>query len=138
MIDHKIKEGLSKIFTREVSYSDIGTSMSSDVLDFLISTPTLITIIVDSTHKFLEGLIPNEFVTVGRYIELSHEKPTLVGETISLVLTVEKVDGDKVFLDINIHDANGLICKGKYLRLIVNKEKLIATAYARSTQDFKK
>ena len=138
MINHKIHQGLSRIFTREVASSDIGSAMSTDILDFLISTPTIIHMIIESSCELLDCLVPEDYVTVGKYIEFSHEKPTLIGENISLILTVEKIEGEKVFLDISVHDSTGLVGKGKYLRLIVNRDELIESAYARSTQTLAK
>lgn len=136
MIDHNIVEGISRVFTKKIMASDSSSLMSRDMLDFLISTPTIVNMIIESSCELLNHLLPNGYVTVGRYLEISHERPTLVGEKISLLLTVEKVEEDKIFLEFEASDSDNIICKGKYLRLIVNKDKLIEAAYARSTQTF--
>ncbi len=138
MINHNITEGLSRVYTKEIMASDSGFLMSTDMLGFLISTPTIVHMIIESSCELLDHLLPEDYVTVGRHFEISHECPTLVGEKISLYLNVDKVDGDKIFLKFEVNDSNSLICQGKYLRLIVNKEKLLETAYARSTQKLTK
>ena len=138
MIDHNVVKGLSRVYSKEIMASDAGSLMGRDMLDFLISTPTIIHMIIESSCELLDHLLPKGYVTVGRYLEISHERPTLVGEKISLLLKVENVDEDKIFLEFEVSDSHNIICKGKYLRLIVNKEKLVETAYSRSTQTLKK
>lgn len=135
MIDHKITKGLSRIYTKKGSMFDTGSSsLGVETLDFLISTPTIVNMIIEASHELLDSLIPDSYITVGKHIDVTHEKPTLVDENISLILTVEQIEDDKIYLDVHVNDSQGQICKGKYLRVITNKDKLIEAAYSRSAQ----
>lgn len=135
MIEHKITVGLSTIHKREGSirgtYAYSGTN---DSLDYLLSTPEVLDIIIESSVKMLDPLLPNGYITVGKYIELSHEHPTLTltSSSISTILTVTKISGNKIYLDFTCHDDIGLICKGIYERAIVDKEKLMESTYRRA------
>lgn len=135
MIEHKITVGLSTIHKREGSirgtYAYSGTN---DSLDYLLSTPEVLDIIIESSVKMLDPLLPNGYITVGKYIELSHEHPTLTltSGAISTILTVTKISGNKIYLDFTCHDDIGLICKGIYERAIVDKEKLMESTYRRA------
>ena len=120
MIEHKITEGLSAIYKKEGSmrgaYVNTG---SNDTLNYLLSTPEVLDIIIDASTNMLDNLLPAGYITVGKYIELSHEHPT-------------KISGNKIFLDFSCHDEIGLICKGTYERAIVEREKLMEATYRRA------
>lgn len=135
MIEHKITVGLSAIYKKEGSMRGAYVnSGSNDSLNYLLSTPDILDIIIEASSNMLDKLLPVGYITVGKYIELSHEQPTLTltGGCISTILTVTKVSGNKVFLDFACHDDVGLICKGVYERAIVEKEKLMESTYRRA------
>lgn len=133
MIEHKITAGLSTIFSKEVGHSDtLPVKGSSGIMDYLISTPGILTMVIHASSEMLDPLLPSGYITVGKNIDLSHERPTLIGETISLVITVTKVKGESVFLDISGHDATGVVCKGTYERSIVDMNHLLDIAHKRA------
>lgn len=133
MTEHKIKPGLSTIYTREAGHADaLPSNHSAGIMDFLVSTPAILTMIIEATRDLLDPLLPDGFITVGKNIDLTHERPTLVGETVTLVITVKEVKGENVFLDITGHDSTGVVCRGTYERTIVDKDQLIETAYRRA------
>ncbi len=133
MTEHKIKPGLSTIYTREAGQADtLPSNHSAGIMDFLVSTPAILTMVIEATRDLLDPLLPDGFITVGKNIDLSHERPTLIGESVTLVITVKEVKGESVFLEITGHDGTGVVCKGVYERSIVNKDHLIETAYRRA------
>lgn len=134
MFDHKIIVGLSTIYKKEGNLLEtLSSSSTKGTLNHLLTTPEIIEMIIEASYNFLDHLLPEGYVTVGKYIELSHEQPTLtlLGGTISTVLTVNKIDGNKIFLDVACYDDIGLICKGTYERAIVNRDSLMEAAYRR-------
>lgn len=133
MSEHRIVPGLSTIYTREAGHADTLPGFNdAGIMDFLVSTPAILTMAIEATSELLDPLLSDGYITAGKNIELSHERPTLIGETITLVITVTDVKGESIFLDIVGHDSTGVICKGKYERSIVNKEHLIDIAYRRA------
>ena len=133
MIEHKIRPGLSTIYTREAGHADaLPSNNAAGIMDFLISTPAVLTMVIEATRDLLDPLVPDGFITVGKHIDLSHERPTLIGETVTLVITVKDVKGESIFLDITGHDSTGVICMGTYERSIVEKDHLIDIAYRRA------
>lgn len=133
MIDHKITIGLSTIYKKEVGHAHVMPATNgAGIMDFLVSTPGLLTIIIEASSELLDPLLPEGYITVGKHIELSHERPTLVGEIVTLVISVTKVRGESVYLEFTGHDSTGIICRGTYERSMVNKDHLIEVAYRRS------
>lgn len=133
MIEHRIKPGISTIYTREAGHADaLPSNHSAGIMDYLVSTPAILTMIIEGTRDLLDPLLTDGYITVGKNIDLSHERPTLIGETVTLVITVAEVRGESIFLDITGHDSTGVICKGTYERSIVDRDHLIDIAYRRA------
>lgn len=135
MIEHKISKGMSIIYRREINAGDTATAFGTGVLDYLLSTPAIVSMVIEGSMKLLDHLVPAPFITVGGKMEVTHEKPTLLGESVHIVLTVEDVIGDHIVIDVAVHDHIGVVARGKHERIIVNGEKLMAAAYSRLGRD---
>ena len=133
-MNYKIEEGISKTIRREVTSLNSAGMYGSGVLDFLLSTPAAISMAIEASIALLDPLLPDGYVTVGRSIDMQHRQPTLVGEGISLTVSVIEVKNDHILLDIEIHDTHGLVIKGRHERSVINASELIRAAYARSEQ----
>jgi len=131
MIEHGIKEGMSIFYDKEVTTGDTAAAYGSKALDFLLSTPALVGMLINASAELLDPLVPQECVTVGNSVELYHEKPTLLGENVRLVLTVKNVDGDRISLDFVAHDKVGVIARGKHERFVVLGDDVLNAAYER-------
>lgn len=131
MIQHMITEGISTVYKKETTSTEAYPSSDTGTLDYLVSTPAILMMVIDSATEMLDKLLPKGYITVGKRVELHHEHPSLIGETISLKLTVEKVDEKSVTLDLQAADSKGVVCTGKVERAVINKDKLLEIAYKR-------
>ena len=134
MIEHQISRGLTATYTKKTNTNDTYASSDSAALNYLVSTPSVILMAIDAATEMLDKYLPSEYITVGRKIELVHENPSLVGETITLKLVVEDVTNNLVVLNLEASDSKGLICSGKYERAIINAAKLLDIAYKRAPE----
>lgn len=132
MINHQITKGLTESYTKNTTSNDAHSSSNTGALDYLVSTPAIITMIIDSATNMLDKLLPSDYITVGKKVELCHEHPSLVGEMITLKLQVASIEGNSVILDVQAADSKGLVCSGKHERAIINKDKLLEIAYHRA------
>lgn len=135
MVEHKITVGLSSINKKEGNMrGTLPSSGATGPLDYLLSTSEVLDIIIEASSNMLDPLLPKEYVTVGKHIDLSHVNPTLrlTGGAITTIITVTGVANNKIYLDFFCHDDIGLICQGKYERNIVGKEKLMEATYRRA------
>jgi len=130
-INHKIYEGLSSTYEKVTTAADSYISNSTSI-DSLLSTPSLLSTIIDVSCKMLDKLLPDDYITVGRNLELFHFNPTLIGEKISIVIKVAKVDKQRIHLEFVGSDYLGEFCKGKYEKVIVNKSTLLESAVKRA------
>jgi fluoroacetyl-CoA thioesterase len=133
LLQHSIKEGASSITRKVTSQADTYPYTSGE-LDFLVSSPALIANIISKSSDFLDPLIPSEYITVGRSIEITHLYPTLVGEELTLTLTVVKVENNMIELEFEGSDKKGVVYAGKHIRAIVNRTQLLNKAFERANQ----
>ncbi len=131
MINHGIQEGMVTDFRKITNPLDASDTSGSMELSYLVSTPAVINNIIEASSEMLNKLLPPEYTTIGTHLEISHENPTLVGEAINLRIKVIKVIHNEIFLEFEGTDSVGMFCKGKYERYIVNKDRLLQSAYAR-------
>lgn len=130
-MEHRIEKGMSTFFDKEVSAADTAAAYGSKALDFLLSTPALVAMLIDASAQLLDPLVSEDCVTVGNKVELTHEKPTLLGEKVRLVVTVRDVAGDRIELEYVVHDPIGVIARGTHERFVVRSEDILAAAYDR-------
>ncbi len=131
MIIHKIEEGMVTEIRKITNPQDATETSGSMELSYLVSTPSIIHLIINASSRMLNDLLPPEYITIGTRLEISHENPTLVGETINIRIKVTRVINNKVLLEFEGNDSVGLFCKGEYERYIVKKDRLLQSAYAR-------
>jgi predicted thioesterase len=134
MINHRITKGLSATYTKKTTTNDAYTGSNTGALDYLVSTPSIINMLIDAATGMLDKQLPQDYISVGKKIELLHEYPSLVGETITLKLEVENVEGHVITLDFKASDSKGEVCAGKYQRTIIDRNKLLDIAYKRSPE----
>ena len=59
MVNHKITAGLSKICRKEMGSADtLPSKGAAGVLDFLISTPAILAMVIESSRDMLDPLLP--------------------------------------------------------------------------------
>jgi predicted thioesterase len=131
MNKHEIKVGLFKDVRRSTHAANLQSSAGSEELYYLVSASTIVNMIIDASSEMLDELVSNECITIGTHFELNHEKPTLSGEFVNFKLIVKKVDNNHIYLDFIGTDSQGQFCTGKTERYVVNKAKLMQTAYDR-------
>ena len=134
MLMHSIQAGMSTVYKKETTVADAHSSSSSAGLDFLLSTPAVLKMVIDASANMLDKLLPQEYVTAGKHLELEHEKPTLIGEKITITVKVDKVEDNRVFLNIIGEDDNGIFCTGNYERVILERSRLLDYAYKRANK----
>ncbi|WP_326908648.1 thioesterase family protein [Sedimentibacter sp. MB31-C6] len=131
MLKHRIIEGMSTTYEKIITPADSYIS-NSVTIDNLMSTPALLATIIEISWKMLDPLIPDGYLTVVRNIELNHYYPTLIGEKVSITISVEKIDNNRIYLVFSGIDNIGEFCKGKYEKAIIKNDKLIEAAVKRA------
>ncbi|WP_192930199.1 thioesterase family protein [Alkaliphilus pronyensis] len=132
MIEINLKEGMTHSIQKKVDYYDSSVSFGREGMETLFTTPSLVTMMIEAAVQLVGKNIPEGFVSVVKKIELSHEKPTLQGVTVTIEARVKEIKGNTVFISATCFDELGEIARGIQERHIVNKKALINRAHERA------
>ena len=120
-----LKEGLSHTSTLLVTSNHTASTLGSGDLE-VCGTPAMMALMENAAMLAVSEELPDGYTTVGGHIESSHLKPTKAGNEIEATAVLTKIDGKKLYFDVEARDGDTVIGKGTHLRFIVHKEKFIS------------
>ncbi len=124
--------GASMVLQRIVREEDTALNYGSGKLKKLFATPKLVALMIEASVKLIDDKLPEGYITVGKLSEVIHEKPTTLGTTVSVKVTLNEYDGNKLVLDMIAYDEIGIVGRGRHERYIVNKRSLLNKAKERA------
>jgi len=130
----KFKIGTSAIVQKRIAKEDTAVYFGSGQLDNLFGTPSMVILMIEAAVKAVEHMLPEELVTVGKYMEIEHQKPTVLGMVVSVKAELKGQNGNNLLFDIKVFDEAGIVGRGKLVRAIVNKRKLLYRANKRAAE----
>lgn len=131
MLTHTVEVGMTYRIQKHVELEDTSLHYGSGKVDTLLATPRLIALAIEASSRLIDDLLPEGYVSVAKHIEVDHFKATCLGSTVTVEVTIEEVEPDRIFLTFNAYDEHGKIGKGKMRRRLVNKDKLLEMASQR-------
>lgn len=123
--------GGSITIQKTVTEDDIASNYGNSELDRLFATPSLVALMISASTKLIDEKFDEGLVTIGKEIHLIHEKPTLLGQTITITVTAKERHENTLKLDMVAFDEMGIIGRGSFDRVIVSKKALMRKVYAR-------
>ena len=121
--DLPVNESRTKTFT--VQENQIADFLGSGKVSVL-SSPSMILMMEQTAMLFAQEYLPEEYITVGTRVDVSHLHASKLGAEITV--TAKLIDFEKkhmVFI-VEAFDGEHKIGEGKHERHIVNKEKFIS------------
>ncbi|MEV6348653.1 hotdog domain-containing protein [Actinoplanes sp. NPDC051851] len=113
----------------ELLVTDADTAQSIGSGDVpVLATPRLLALAEAATVAATARQIPGGITTVGTRVELEHRAPTPVGRRVIAHATLAKVDGRKLFFDIEVHDGDELAATVRVERTLLDRQRFIARA----------
>jgi fluoroacetyl-CoA thioesterase len=61
--------------------------------------------------------------SLGTRVELSHEAPTPVGDTVTVEVTLREVEGRRLLFEVEARDESAVICRGRHERAVIDAER---------------
>ncbi len=121
MIEIGMKHTSELTITEAVTASTVG---SGDLP--VLATPAMMALMENAAMRAVAGELPEGCTTVGGHIASSHLRPSKVGEKVSAVAEVTRVDGKKIEFKVAAYAGETLLGEGTHLRFIVDREKFIS------------
>lgn len=117
-----LKEGLSHTSKILITDNLTAEALGSGELK-VCGTPAMIALMENAAMFAVKYELPQDYTTVGGKIEVKHIKPTKVGREIESTAILTKIEGKKLYFDVNATEDGVIIGEGKHIRFIVHKEK---------------
>ncbi len=124
--------GDSLTIQERVKERHTGMEYGTGRLGDLLATPGVIAFMIKASVELIDSKLPEGYISVATMVHAEHFKPTIIGEVVSVKVTVSSFDGSRVKMSMEAFDEVGLISKGSMDRYIVNEKSLIKTAKERS------
>jgi predicted thioesterase len=124
MEKEEVKVGQARTIQKVVQESDTSAYFGSGQLEKLFATPSLVALMIKASVELIDPTLPEGFISVGKSSHVVHSQPTILGETVSVTVTVTEKEGDRIMLEMTAFDETGVIGTGTHERYVVNKQAL--------------
>ena len=120
-----IEIGMNHRITRTVEAGYTAASLKSGLLEVL-ATPIMIAWMEECCMDCVQSRLEEGQSTVGTLLNVTHEAPTPVGNTVTVNCFLRQVDGRRLVFAVEASDKDGIIGRGSHERFIVDSAKFQA------------
>ena len=128
----KLYIGMSKTMQKKITIDDTALNFGSGKIEDLFATPRLVAFMVEVCAQLIDPMMPEGFVTVGNQISVDHDKPSLIGATVTISVRIVGFDSGNFLFEMEAYDEFGKIGSGSHARSIVNYQSLMNKANQRA------
>lgn len=93
----------------------------------VLATPRLLALAEAATVRAVRGHLEPGQTTVGVHAELDHLAASPVGTHVEITAELTRVDGRRLFFAFTARDADRLVGKGVVERVVVDRERFLAS-----------
>ena len=126
-----IEKGIVKEGKVKVTEENTAVKLGSGTLR-VFATPAMILLVERTASECLLPLLKEGESTVGTSLDIKHSAPSVIGSEVFCRVEVVDVDRSKIVFDVKVWDSAGEIGSGRHERFLINNEKFMARASARS------
>lgn len=123
-MEFNLQEGTKGMIEMVVCEKDSAKQVGSGLAD-VFATPSMIGLMENTAQSSVNASLPEGYSTVGIEISVKHMKATPIGMKVKCTSTLKKVEGKKLFFDVEAYDEAAKIGEGTHIRYIINNEQFI-------------
>ncbi len=113
--------------TSELIVTDAVTALAMGSGDMpVLATPAMLALMENAAMLAITEALPKGCTSVGGHIESSHLRPTKVGDRVTAIAEVTKVNGKKVEFKVAAYSGETVLREGTHLRFNVDKERFMS------------
>lgn len=127
MLEPGLQATVEETVTDEMTAERLG---SGDVP--VLGTPALLAMIEAAAVAAVADHLDDGDTTVGSAVELEHVAPTPVGMRVEATAALREVDGRRLRFAFEVTDPAGAVARGSHHRVIVDRQRFLASARSRS------
>ena len=107
-----------------VNETNTAKAYGSGLID-VFATPAMVGLMENTAHTSVQEFLPQGMVTVGIEINVKHIKATPLGMKVTCNSVLEKVEGKRLFFNVEAFDEVGKIGEANHIRYIVDAVKFV-------------
>ena len=116
-----LKAGVERKQTFEIDNQRTIEFMGDDMRVY--STPSMVRDIEETCWELCQQHLEPGEETVGAYISVDHLGATLLGMTSTVTATIATLDGQRINLEVEVHDGMDTVGKGKHVRFVIDRDR---------------
>ena len=116
-----LKVGDNVTIQKTVTSKDTALKYGTGKLHDLLATPSLVGLMIEASVQLIDSKLIEGFISVGKKVSVVHEKPTAIGETVSINVEIVEIENNRYHLAMKAYDESGIIGTGEHTRTIVNE-----------------
>ena len=89
-------------------------------------TPYMVRDIEETSRLLIQGHLDDGEETVGVHVSVDHLGASLMGMTATVKAKIVDVDGQRVTLEVEVHDGMDLVGKAKHIRFVIDRDRQVA------------
>ena len=89
-------------------------------------TPYMVRDIEATSRLLIQGHLDDGEETVGAHVSVDHLGASLMGMTATVKAKIVDVDGQRVTLEVEVHDGMDLVGKAKHVRFVIDRDRQAA------------
>lgn len=117
--------GLTYTSSTEVCEANLARTLGSGDLAVL-ATPAMAALMENAAMNAVAPQLPEGSTTVGSLLEITHNRPSGMGEKVTATATLEEAEGRKLTFKVVAADSKGIIGEGRHIRFIVDAKRFMA------------
>lgn len=122
----ELKPGIKGTATAAVTPRNTAQAMGSGTLP-VFATPAMCALMEEAACTAVSGCLDEASGTVGISLNITHDAPSAIGQTITATAVLKSVEGRKLNFEVTAQDDDGkTIGKGLHSRFIINNEKFMS------------
>ena len=120
-----MEKGLTHTSCTEVKAENLAKSLDSGDLE-VFATPAMAALMENAAMLAVADHLPIGSTTVGSLLQISHNRPSALGEKVSATAVLEEIEGRKLTFAVQAVDSKGIIGEGRHVRYVVDVQKFMA------------
>lgn len=117
--------GLAGEATTVVTQRNTAATMKSGSLN-VFATPSMCALMEEAACAAVSSHLEAGCGTVGISLNITHDRATALGDTVTATATLTAVEGRKLTFRVEAKDSKGVIGQGTHQRFIINNDKFMA------------
>jgi fluoroacetyl-CoA thioesterase len=119
-----LKPGLEGTKQFEIDTERTISFMGDDLRVY--GTPFMVRDIEETSRLLVQEHLDDGEETVGAHVSVDHLGASLMGMTATVTAKITEVDGQRVTLEVEVHDGMDLVGKAKHVRFVIDRERQAA------------